>query len=252
MKTVLISLGFWCNQTRLFCCWILWSFLGSSMLRVICTFLYLNGIIFEPGITMQKPESLQELRVQQLNLNKFHEYCPLIVITCSYLRTFMFAPLLDRNTPFLYLAWLDALAIQVSIWRPPPQGGLLGCCNLKQPLPILSLYHVLFSSKSLLFFEIILFHYYHHYQDYHYYPNNKYTKIEFSYMPYTKHCILCNTLVMTTNIYWVLNYSPSSRLSIYCTRPGQFHLLPGLLQWLPNWPPFFHLSLPTVRCLHSS
>lgn len=34
------------------------------MLHVTCTFLYLNGITFEPAITVQKPESTEELRVQ--------------------------------------------------------------------------------------------------------------------------------------------------------------------------------------------
>lgn len=31
------------------------------MLHVTCTSLYLNGIIFEPAITVQKPESIEEL-----------------------------------------------------------------------------------------------------------------------------------------------------------------------------------------------
>ena len=41
------------------------------MLHVTCTSLYLNGIIFEPAITVQKPESIEELRVQFMKFMKF-------------------------------------------------------------------------------------------------------------------------------------------------------------------------------------
>lgn len=152
MKIVFISLGFRCNQARLFHCQILWGFLGLGMLSVIYIFLCLNSIILK-NITIQKPESIEDLRVQQLIFNKFCEYCPLIFSTCSYLRTFMFTVPLVRYSPSLGLSSLAPFAVQVSIQRPPPQGDL-GYSSLKQPLPTLSLYHVLVSSKLLLFLKL--------------------------------------------------------------------------------------------------
>ena len=141
--------------------------------------------------------------------------------------------------------------IQVSIQRSRPQGGLLGCSNLKQPLPVLSFHHFAFFEVRVVFqnypvlslsslitrITIIIL-----------------TRVQIEFFLHALCKSLCFMQHFCNDNYHALNtyYSPSTRLSICCTKPGQCHLLLGLLQWLPNWPPFFHLSLLTVRCLHSS